>query len=124
MSNAPSVRPEKREADVRTRKRSESTWRSPCPLDADKAQRDAARIERAKNFHAGGVQRFFVVGGRSEPRSARGRKKIGIAQAQADGARLAMMFSTDLPNRLREDENSEDALALMLATEQEFVEQR
>ncbi len=46
------------------------------------------------------------------------RQHLGIL------ARLAMMFSTDLPNRLRETESAEDALALMLATEHEFVAQR
>ncbi len=46
------------------------------------------------------------------------RQHLGIL------ARLAMMFSTDLANRLREVTTSEDALSLMLATEQEFVEQR
>ncbi len=36
-------------------------------------------------------------------------------------ARLAMMFSGDLPNRLRETDNAENALRLMLDTELEFI---
>ncbi len=43
------------------------------------------------------------------------RQHLGIL------ARLAMMFSTDLPDRLRQAETSEAAQALMLETEAEFV---
>jgi PTS system nitrogen regulatory IIA component len=39
-------------------------------------------------------------------------------------ARLSMMFSTDLPNQLREAESAEDALELILDTESDFVAQR
>jgi len=38
-------------------------------------------------------------------------------------ARLAMMFSTDLPDRLRETDDAEEALDLMLQTEAKFIAQ-
>jgi mannitol/fructose-specific phosphotransferase system IIA component (Ntr-type) len=88
--------------------------RRPLPYATAEPLICLARIPGGIPFGApdGGLTDLFVLVCATDE-----RQHLGIL------ARLAMMFSTDLPTRLRATDQAEEALQLMLDTEAAFVAQ-